>query len=289
MPRPLLCCLTLCAAITSGCGTEPPAAANPPAAESAPNTVSAFDPTACGTITGLVTWTGPLPAVQPVLAVSPRADGSGLDSRAVPLANAPRIDAFTRGVGGVVVYLREVDITRARPWDLPNVEVELRDSQIVVKQGDRADRTGFVKRGGLVTMRSAEPVHHVLRARGAAFFALAFPDPDQPLTRTFDTCGRVELTSASGSYWQAADLFVCDHPYYAVTDSDGRFRFTNVPAGQYDLVAWHPNWEIVHTERNPESGAPSRLRYGPPLETSRPVTVPRGRTGLANLTLPHGQ
>ena len=43
--------------------------------------------------------------------------------------------------------------------------------------------------------------------------------------------GRFELTSAAGYYWQSADLFVCDHPYYAVSDGTGRFQFTQVPAG----------------------------------------------------------
>jgi hypothetical protein len=288
VPRPPLCCLLLCAAaLASGCGTEPPASAH--SASDAPPALapSAFDPSACGSITGLVTWTDPIPTVNPALAITVRPDGSGLDSRLVPLANAPRIDFATRGVGGAVVYLREVDVARARPWDLPKVEVEFRDSQLLVKQGDRTGRVGFVKHGDNITARSAEPVFHSLRARGAAFFALAFPDPDQPLARKLDHCGRVELTSAAGFYWQAADVFVCDHPYYTVSDPVGRFHFANVPAGQYDLVAWHPNWEITRTERNPETSLPNRLTYAPPLETSRPVMVSRGtRPTLANLTLP---
>jgi hypothetical protein len=59
-----------------------------------------------------------------------------------------------------------------------------------------------------------------------------------------------------------------------------------VPAGQYDLVAWHPNWNIVRTERNPETARPSRLIFAPPLESSRPVFVTRSRTILANITFP---
>ena len=216
-----------------------------------------------------------------------RADGTGVETRTHPLANAPRIHKFTRGVDGVVVFLREVDPARARPWDLPPVEVEFRDAQIAVKQGDRTGRTGFVRCGDSVNMRSAEPGFNALRARGAAFFSLAFPDPDAPLAHTFGTCGRVELSSAAGFYWQAADLFVCDHPYYALSEADGRFRFTLVPAGQYDLVAWHPNWVAVRSERNPETCQPSRLVYAPPLESSRPVPgFERGAPRLANLTLP---
>ena len=286
MPRPLLCSLLgLVIAAAAGCGSEPPAGAKP-VEPTAPVNATAFAPAACGTLTGLVTWVGPVPDVMPVAHISPRADGAGYDTRLIVPANAPRIDRFTRGLAGAVVFLREVETARARPWDLPPVSVEFRDSQIAVIQGDRTGRTGFVRRGGSVSMQSAEPVFHVLRGRGAAFFALPFPEPDMPLARTFDACGRVALSSAAGFYWQSAELFVCDHPYYALTDADGRFHFTQVPAGQYDLVAWHPNWVVARTERNPESGLPSRLHYAPPLESSRPVGVSAGRTTLANLTLP---
>ena len=292
MPRPLLCSLLgLVIAAAAGCGSEPPAGAAPAEPTTpAPGNPTAFAPAACGTLTGLVTWVGPVPDVAPAAHIIPRTNGTGYDTRLIVPANAPRIDRFTRGLAGAVVFLREVETARARPWDLPPVSVEFRDSQIAVIQSDRTGRTGFVRRGNdkknEVTMQSTEPVFHVLRGRGAAFFALPFPEPDMPLARTFDACGRVELSSAAGFYWQSAELFVCDHPYYALTDADGRFHFTQVPAGQYDLVAWHPNWVVARTERNPESGLPSRLHYAPPLGSSRPVGVSAGRTTLANLTLP---
>lgn len=287
--RRSLHCLTflLGVALAAGCDsdvepTPDPAATQPPTAAPA----TSFNPASCGEVTGFVTWVGPIPTVLPASQTVPRADGSGLDTRPVPLANAPRIDRFTRALEGAVVYLRGVNPATAKPWDLPPASVEFRDAQLLVRQGERLARAGFVRRGDSVAMQSAEPVFHLLRARGAEFFTLAFPEPRRPLARAFNSCGRVELTGADGSYWQAADLFVCDHPYYAVTDAEGRFRFANVPAGRYALVAWHPNWEVTRTERNPESGLPARLVYARPLESSRPVAVTRGRTTPANLMLP---
>jgi hypothetical protein len=241
-------------------------------------------------VTGLVTWTGAIPVAAPVQHITPRAEGGGYDIRMLDLPNVPRIAKFTRALDGAVVVLRGVDPAHARPWDHAPVTVELRDLQIVVVQGTRKGRTGFVRRGddevSKVTMKSADAVYHNLRGRGAAFFSLPFPDPDQPLTRTFDTTGRVELSSAAGYYWQSAELFVCDHPYYAVTDHEGRFHFAQVPAGRYELVAWHPNPAVARTDRNPESGLPSRLHFAPPFEAARPVAVTAGRTTLANVNLP---
>ena len=36
------------------------------------------------------------------------------------------------------------------------------------------------------------------------------------------------------------------HPYYAVTDESGRFELTDVPPGQYEIVAWH---EVLEAAR----------------------------------------
>ncbi|HEY1189634.1 MAG TPA: hypothetical protein VGE74_18450 [Gemmata sp.] len=236
-----------------------------------------------------MTWAGTIPNVPPVVAVLPRADGTGYDTRTFPHPYAPQIDRPTYALGGAVVYLRNVDPTRAKPWDLPPVKVEFREGQIVVRQGARpVGRVGFVPRGAAVTFQSSEPVFNVLRGRGAAFFALPFPDPDQPLTRGFDTGGRIALTSAAGFYWQAADLFVGDHPYYALSAADGRFELSQVPEGTYELVAWHPNWVPVAHERNPETGLVQRVTHAPPLESRRAVVVAAGRTAFApvNLSLP---
>lgn len=39
--------------------------------------------------------------------------------------------------------------------------------------------------------------------------------------------------------WMTAWVRVFDHPYFAVTDADGKFEFKDAPAGEYRLVVWH--------------------------------------------------
>jgi plastocyanin len=41
--------------------------------------------------------------------------------------------------------------------------------------------------------------------------------------------------------WMEAHIVVTDHPYFTVSAADGSFTLANVPAGTYQLEAWHPH------------------------------------------------
>jgi hypothetical protein len=190
--------------------------------------------------------------------------------------NAPHVDPSSRGVGNAVVFLRGVDLRRAKPWDHPPVCVEQRGRQFHILQGKLDSRFGVVRRGESIDMVSREPVFHSLHASGAAFFTLAFPDPDDPCSRRFSGSGVVELTSAAGHYPMRAYLFVDEHPYYARTDSQGRFALEQVPPGRYEVVGWMANWIESRYERDPETNLPTRLFFRPPVQQIRTVTVTPG-------------
>ena len=41
--------------------------------------------------------------------------------------------------------------------------------------------------------------------------------------------------------WMTGYVRIFDHPYYAVTDADGKFEIKDAPAGNYRIVYWHEN------------------------------------------------
>lgn len=45
-----------------------------------------------------------------------------------------------------------------------------------------------------------------------------------------------------------AEVLVIPHPYYAVTDENGQFELTDVPSGDYEIVAWHEGWHVLRSE-----------------------------------------
>jgi hypothetical protein len=125
-------------------------------------------------------------------------------------------------------------------------------------------------------MESAQPIFHSLVARGAAFFALPFPNPSRPCRRRLDHPGVVELTSGAGYFWMRAHLFVADHPYFTRSDAMGQFRLSQVPPGKYDLVCWLPSWREAEHELDADTGLVYRLTYQPPVEVVQPLNVKPG-------------
>jgi hypothetical protein len=281
--RAASCLLPLVAAFVAGCGSE--AGETPDASPAPPATATAFDAGKVGSVTGRVTWRGPLPIVPAFHHPVPQPNG-GYAFGIAPNPNAPQIDAKTRAVGGVVVSLRGIDPAAAHPWDLPPVSVEIGKGTIAVIQGDRRGRVGFVRRGDSVSVSSDDGAYHVLRGRGDAFFGLALPTPGDPVKRTLNNPGRVELSSGTGLFSLRADLFVIDHPYFTLTDAEGRFTLERVPAGRVEVVAWHPGWEKARTERDPDTTLEVRMTYSPPLERVSPASVTAGGKAEVGFSLP---
>jgi hypothetical protein len=267
--------ILLVAPAALGCGEARPNSHETPAP--AHRAVTRFDPLAAATLTGRVRWTGAVPEVAPFTVwANPFAGPVFHDRQIRPNPNCPRIDPASHGVGDAVVFLRGVDPEISRPWDLPPVRVEQRAGEMHVMQGKVDSRFGIVQRGDTIEMVSRDPFLHSLHAGGSAYFTLAFPDPYRPLCRALNEPGVVELSSAVGYYWMRAYLFVDDHPYFARTDSEGRFVLPGIPAGTYQVVCWMPNWHKDHHDRDPESGLISRHYFAKPVQQRRPVTLSAG-------------
>jgi hypothetical protein len=59
--------------------------------------------------------------------------------------------------------------------------------------------------------------------------------------------------------WIRGWLAVAPHPFVAVTDADGAFRFDGVPPGRYRLVVWHETPGVTRTSIRIDAGIETRV------------------------------
>jgi hypothetical protein len=97
-------------------------------------------------------------------------------------------------------------------------------------------------------MKSSDATLHTIHMDGAATYNLPFPFTNQLVSRSMSTVGLVNLRCNGGHTWMNAEMFVVPHPYYAVTDESGRFELSDVPPGEYQIVAWHEGWTVTRQE-----------------------------------------
>src|SRR4051812_42494886 len=100
----------------------------------------------------------------------------------------------------------------SRPPHLPYVVVAVVGQRLVIRNQDATAHN-------VAAMAGTEPLLNN-----------AQPEGSPPIERTI-----IEAGATCAATWSG------DHAQAAVTDESGQFRLRDVPAGQYDLEAWHPH------------------------------------------------
>jgi hypothetical protein len=189
-----------------------------------PNPYSGVGITDGGAITGTVRWPRP-PSAPAVLSLP----GCG------ELANPTLAIGHAAGVGDTVVYLARVDRGRAVPVAGRMIQV-----------GGAVERRGCAL---APTVQVATPVPTsltIINADGGPIGVLvgvagkeAKLAIDDGMSRSTPlAAGPARIADDAGALIPAWVVGV-SHPYYTLTDGEGRFRIDDVPPGAYDLVVWH--------------------------------------------------
>ena len=98
--------------------------------------------------------------------------------------------------------------------------------------------------GQKLAVRNSDGTIHNVHARAAGKDVLnkmqAAKAADLPVDATAAKPGDVIELSCGVHPWMHAYAVVQDHPYFAVTGTDGAFQITGLAPGSYTLEAWHP-------------------------------------------------
>ena len=232
-----------------------------------------------GTISGTIKWSGPAPrqldfpvTKDPQICEQDGKKTTSLDRMTVGPAG---------GVANTIVYLK--NITAGKAMDLPEQRRHLDQ-----RHCHYIPHILLVPEKAALQMQSSDATLHTIHMDGAASFNLPFPFPNQITSRTMPTPGLVNLRCNGGHVWMNAEMMVVSHPYYAVTDESGRFEFSSVPPGTYQIVAWHEGWGLVGKEQAYDvltERAVQRPVFSEPRTWEKSVTVNANQSSTINFVI----
>jgi hypothetical protein len=232
-----------------------------------------------GTIRGTVKWSGPVPKD---LSFPITKDPQICDPDNTKRADLERlVIGSDGGVANTVVFLKNIHSGKA-------LDVESAKPTLDQKHCRYEPHVMLVPRTAQLQMKSSDATLHTIHMEGAATYNLPFPFVDKVSARPLNNSGLVSLRCNGGHVWMNAEIYVIDHPYYAVTDTSGRFELTDVPPGQYQIEAWHEGWGIAGHQDSFDvltEHKVARPVFTEPRTWDKPVTVSSSGSSVVNFTL----
>jgi hypothetical protein len=188
-------------------------------------------PAGNGVVQGIVKFDGPRPPVQMI----------GGCKECVPVPDESIVVNADGTLKNVVVYVKDgpnvamydpaqMDVIRPPPTMdqkgcryLPHVLAAHTDESINVTSHDATMHNIDVQ-------ASINPPQNFSESFVAATYQLSFAKPEMIHVK------------CDVHPWMSAYLCIFDHPFFAVTGDDGKFRIPRLPSGSYTLVAWHERY-----------------------------------------------
>ena len=206
------------------------------ATTSKPAASKPVDPSAIGSFSGKIVLDGEAPSLAPLT----KADDEGLKDKEVCGAGDVPDESLLvgegNGIANVFVYLRRAP--KGFKSDPPAEAVVLDQKGCIF-----TPHVALIQAGQKVLVKSSDAVQHNVHT---------FPSRNQGtnlLINPNDQVG-IELTYAKAESdplqvkcdihsWMSSYHLVLDHPFMAVTDSNGQFSIDGLPAGEYEFRVWH--------------------------------------------------
>jgi hypothetical protein len=171
------------------------------------------------------------------------------------------VNEKNRGVKNVVVYLRPDD------KDPKSVEHVITQPCCMF-----SERVTLARVGDTIVVKNPAPVPHNFSwsSNNNGEYNPTVPKMDQWVMKAAGATEPWKLVAEGPPIkynctihgWMTGYVRIFDHPYYAITDADGKFEIKNAPVGKYRIVYWHEN--------GLRGGAAGR--FGEEIEIKGPVT-----------------
>lgn len=136
-----------------------------------------------------------------------------------------------REIKNVIVYIADIKSGKEIPRDPVTIDNVLCEF---------VPHVNVTFLGNITINRNSDPVLHGVHPyiKGKTVYNVAIPSKDQEVKKKLVRTGLMEYR-CSPHPWMRAYIYVFNHPYAAVTSDTGDFSITDIPAGLYEIKAWH--------------------------------------------------
>jgi plastocyanin len=219
--------IVACAAVLSlACGGKDEAASSNEGAAT-----QASGPQGSAAVSGTVSFAGTAPA-NPTIDMSEEA---ACKAKHTGTITDPQVVVKDGKVANVFVYVKS-GLPANATYSPPTQGVELDQEGCLYKP-----RVLGVMAGQNIDIKNSDPVLHNIKAvpkvnRG---FNISQPTAGMTSKRKFDRPEQMVPLQCNVHSWMHASVGVMPHPFFATTSEDGRFEIKGLPAGTYEIEAWH--------------------------------------------------
>lgn len=278
----------------SGCGREPlpnPGAApsKSPEQQPTPVVVESKDPPAelklaatqiaaepWGTVKGRIVGKGAFPKRTPIIVKKDHPDYKYCTKAGEILSEEWILDPKTNGIKNVFVWLAPADKAGQLAIHPRRAKIAAGEENVVIDQPICMfiPNSLALREGQKLTVKNSAKVLHAFKWGGNpdinAGASLSIP-PGGESTIDIKADKALIIVECGVHPWMRATIMAFDHPYFAVTDDQGRFEIKDAPAGPCRLMVRHSTGLYL-------GGAKGR--------NGQPITIESGANDLKSIDFP---
>ena len=186
-------------------------------------------------VSGVVRFDGPKPERRPIALVEKRGKKSDcMKSHPTPLLTEDALVSEKGELANVFVYIKKG--FEKKKYPVPKKPAVLNQEKCMFRP-----RVLGVRVGQKLHIKNGDAVVHNVRsfARRNRAFNIAQLPGSKIREKTFRRQEIAVKIKCDIHDWMTGYIFALEHPYFAVTPKNGKFKIKGLPAGDYTLAAWH--------------------------------------------------